>query len=279
MCVKAYDLAELAVRNLRESILRNSLTTIGISVGVASLVAMLSLGIGLQQLATRRLVRSGLFDTVVVTSRRDLRNFNRDEDQGGPAPAESPALDEPSRQKIEKLSNVTEAYPDLRFITSFTYETKPHLTMVAGVPESYRTNDAFEGMQGKVLEAVAAFTQANERVVGQLVELSSNAAREGLRAMGELQTAAMDAARAIPMPSAPTETLEDLRRDPFAWYRKGFQAVAESTQRAAKLIETNAQIVARNAERLQASTAASAKEIEQAASGYASRMKDIYTRA
>jgi len=141
------------------------------------------------------------------------------------------------------------------------------------------TNCQFEGMQGKVLEAVAAFAQANERVVGQLVELSSTAAREGLRAMGELQTAAMDAARAIPMPSAPTETLEDLRRDPFAWYRKGFQAVAESTQRAAKLIETNAQIVARNAERLQASTAASAKEIEQAASGYASRMKDIYTRA
>ncbi len=147
--MKAYDLAELAVRNLRESILRNSLTTIGISVGVASLVAMLSLGIGLQQLATRRLVRSGLFDTVVVTSRRDLRNFNRAEDQGGPAPAESPALDEPSRQKIEKIPNVTEAYPDLRFITSFAYEAKPHLTMVAGVPESYRANDAFEGMQGR----------------------------------------------------------------------------------------------------------------------------------
>ena len=146
--MKAYDLAELAVRNLRESVLRNSLTTVGISVGVASLVAMLSLGIGLQQLATRRLVKSGLFDTVVVTSRRDLRNFNRDEDQGGLAPAESPALDEPSRQKIERLPNVTEAYPDLRFITSFTYDDKPHLTMVAGVPASYRTNDAFEGIQG-----------------------------------------------------------------------------------------------------------------------------------
>ena len=46
--MKAYDLAELAIRNLRESVLRNSLTTVGISVGVASLVAMLSLGIGLQ---------------------------------------------------------------------------------------------------------------------------------------------------------------------------------------------------------------------------------------
>jgi putative ABC transport system permease protein len=155
--VKAYDLAELAIRNLRESVLRNSLTTVGISVGVASLVAMLSLGIGLQQLATRRLVRSGLFDTVVVTSRRDLRNFNRNEDSGrGPDPAESPALDEPSRHKIEQLPNVVEAYPDLRFITSFTYEDKPHLTMVAGVPASYRTNDAFDGMQGRFYSSETA---------------------------------------------------------------------------------------------------------------------------
>ena len=146
--MKAYDLAELAVRYLRESVLRNSLTTVGISVGVASLVAMLSLGIGLQQLATRRLVRSGLFDTVVVTSRRDLRNFNRGDDAGGLDPAQSPVLDEPSRQKIEQLPNVMEAYPDLRFITSFTYDEKPRLTMAAGVPFSYKTNDAFEGMQG-----------------------------------------------------------------------------------------------------------------------------------
>ncbi|MGB8969528.1 MAG: ABC transporter permease, partial [Candidatus Sulfotelmatobacter sp.] len=84
--MKLPDLTELALRNLRESVLRNSLTTIGISVGVASLVAMLSLGIGLQQLASRRLMKSGLFDTVVVTSRRDLRNFGRDreEERNGP---------------------------------------------------------------------------------------------------------------------------------------------------------------------------------------------------
>ncbi len=154
--MKAYDLAELAVRNLRESVLRNSLTTVGISVGVASLVAMLSLGIGLQQLATRRLVRSGLFDTVVVTSRRDLRNFNRSDDAGALDPAQSPVLDEPSRKKIEQLPNVMEAYPDLRFITSFTYDDKPHLTMAAGVPFSYKTNDAFEGLQGSFFSSDTA---------------------------------------------------------------------------------------------------------------------------
>jgi putative ABC transport system permease protein len=154
--MKAYDLAELAVRNLRESVLRNSLTTVGISVGVASLVAMLSLGIGLQQMANRRLVRSGLFDTVVVSSRRDLRNFNRSEDAGAPDPAQSPVLDEPSRQKIEQLPNVVEAYPDLRFITSFTYDDKPHLTMAAGIPFSFKTNDAFEGMQGQFFSSDTA---------------------------------------------------------------------------------------------------------------------------
>jgi putative ABC transport system permease protein len=146
--MKLPDLTELAFRNLRESVLRNSLTTIGISVGVASLVAMLSLGIGLQQLASRRLMKSGLFDTVVVTSRRDLRNFNREEQRSGPAPGESRILDEPTRAEIEHLANVLEAYPDIRFITELRYEDKPHLTTVAALPASAQSNDAFEGVQG-----------------------------------------------------------------------------------------------------------------------------------
>ncbi len=146
--MKLPDLTELALRNLRESLLRNSLTTIGISVGVASLVAMLSLGIGLQQLASRRLMKSGLFDTVVVTSRRDLRNFNREEERSGPAPGESRVLDEPTRKEIERLPNVIEAYPDIRFITELRYEDKPHLTTIAALPASAKSNDAFESVQG-----------------------------------------------------------------------------------------------------------------------------------
>ena len=122
--MKTYDLAELAMRNLRESSLRNSLTTVGISVGVASLVAMLSLGIGLQKLATRRLEKSGLFDTVVVTSRRELRGFGREDEQRGTAcAAESRALDESARQEIEHLPNVLGAYPDIRFVTELATKT------------------------------------------------------------------------------------------------------------------------------------------------------------
>src|SRR5712672_4201451 len=71
--MKLRDLSELAARNLREAILRNSLTTLGVAVGVASLVAMLSLGVGLQTLASDRLTKSGLFDAIFVSSRRDFR--------------------------------------------------------------------------------------------------------------------------------------------------------------------------------------------------------------
>lgn len=137
----------------------------------------------------------------------------------------------------------------------------------------------FQGVQGKVMEAVSAFAQANERVVSELIDLSSTAAREGLRAIVELQAAAMETARSIQVPGIPRpESIEDLRRDPFVWYRNGFQALADSAQRAAKLAETNVQIVTRNMERLQASADHAAREIEQAASGYVSRMKDVYTK-
>jgi putative ABC transport system permease protein len=154
--MKFYDVADLAIRNLRESVFRNSLTTMGISVGVASLVAMLSLGIGLQQLASRRLQKSGLFDTVVATSRRDLRNF-REHREDGPPPAESPSLDEPARKKIEQIPGVVEAYPDIRFVTEVRFDGKPHLTTVAGIPFSAKNNnDAFDGMQGSFFSSDAS---------------------------------------------------------------------------------------------------------------------------
>jgi len=146
--VKLPDLTELALRNLRESILRNSLTTIGISVGVASLVAMLSLGTGLQQLFTRRLAKSGLFDTIYVSSRREMRGMGRQEERNGPLPGESRVLDEAARAEIERLANVSEAYPDIRFATELRFQDKPHLTMISALPQSAKTNDAFESIQG-----------------------------------------------------------------------------------------------------------------------------------
>ncbi len=147
--MKTYDLTELALRNLRESSLRNSLTTIGISVGVASLVAMLSLGIGLQKLATRRLAKLRAFrHRGRHVAPRSARLQSRRRTRSTASAAESRTLDEPARQEIERLPDVLEAYPDIRFITELRYQDKPHLTMVSGIPDSARSNDAFSGIQG-----------------------------------------------------------------------------------------------------------------------------------
>jgi predicted membrane-bound mannosyltransferase len=95
----------------------------------------------------------------------------------------------------------------------------------------------------------------------------------------ELTSAALEAAREISLPGLPqADMLDELRRDPLAWYRKGLQAVADGTQRATKLVETNAQIVARNAEHFQAFAERTAKEIESAGNTYVNRMREIYSR-
>jgi len=147
--MKAHDLVELATRNLRESVLRNSLTTVGIAVGVASLVAMLALGVGLQQMAGSRLSRSGLFDTVVVFSRRDYSSFDRAERRANPSPADSRALDLDARREMETLPDVVEVYPEIRFPTEIRYADRSHFTTVAGLPLSAQENDAFEQMIGR----------------------------------------------------------------------------------------------------------------------------------
>ena len=146
--MKARDLGELALRNLREALLRNSLTTLGVAVGVASLVAMLSLGVGLQELASKRLANSGLFDTVLVSSRSNLRGLGRTGAANSSSPHESRALDQDARKEMEHLPNVVEVYPQIRFPTEVRYGGNSYSTMVAGIPASSRGNGAFEGVQG-----------------------------------------------------------------------------------------------------------------------------------
>jgi len=146
--VKIRDLTELAGRNLREALLRNSLTTMGIAVGVASLVAMLSLGVGLQELASKRLSSSGLFDAVFVAPRMNDRGFERDQRPSPGSGDHSRPLDQAAREQMAKLPNVVEVYPEIRFSTDILYAGNPYMSMVAGIPESARNGGAFDGMKG-----------------------------------------------------------------------------------------------------------------------------------
>ncbi len=143
-------MVELAGRNLREAGLRNSLTTLGIGVGVASLVAMLSLGIGLQRLFNQALGRSGLFDSIFVTQRQEFRGPRAQPvDMAPPKP-----LDDVARDAFTKLTGVAEVYANFSAVGEFRLEgSKPedtHFSVVGGLPPSARGSDAFDDFHGRV---------------------------------------------------------------------------------------------------------------------------------
>ena len=131
-------------------------------------------------------------------------------------------------------------------------------------------------MSAKALEAVSALAEANQRVLGQFIEMSSTAAAERLRTVGELQAAAVEAARsALPTMTA-HEALDELRQDPLAWYRRGLGVAVDGTQRLFKLLDTNAQIVSRSAQRFQGAADRNGKEIQDAVRTCATRVRDIF---
>jgi len=158
--MKPRDLTDLALRNLREALLRNALTTLGVAVGVASLVAMVSIGVGLQQLASKRLSQSGLFDTIFVTPKNAFRGMGRPQrDPDADKPGHP--LDDDARREFEKLPNVIEVYPQVRFFTEVRFNNKPYATVVAGMPDSSRNSGAFDGMQGNFFSS----SSANEAIL------------------------------------------------------------------------------------------------------------------
>jgi hypothetical protein len=136
----------------------------------------------------------------------------------------------------------------------------------------------FAQMQNKALEAFSVLADMNHRVLQGLVGLSASTAKEGLRTYAELQSATVEAARAA-QPISGADTLTTLRENPFAAYQKSLLGLVEGTQKAFRLIEANAQVVTRTAERVQASAEQTAREIQETLTASVNRLKEIYARA
>ncbi len=195
--MKYQDLTDLALRNLREAILRNALTTLGVAVGVASLVAMLSLGVGLQQLASKRLSQSGLFDTILVTTKNTFRGMGRPQREAESSKPPRP-LDEDARHELEKLPNVIEVYPQVRFYTEVRFNDKPYATVVAGMPDSSRSSGAFDGMQGNFFSSATA----DEAILQ--IEFAKELCSNSGSLIGQFLTLRYAERQAIPAPGGDT---------------------------------------------------------------------------
>jgi hypothetical protein len=132
---------------------------------------------------------------------------------------------------------------------------------------------------GKTVEGMAAWAEANQRVLRELVDLSVGAAKEGVRLYAELQQGAIEAVR-----DSQTTALrwqagwQDGAKDPMQWYQKALVEGVDNAQKFFRLMEGNAQAVTRSAERLHASAEQAGKGIQETFEATVSRVKDTYTR-
>ena len=159
------DTLGLALRNLGEAKLRTSLTTIGVSIGIASLAGMVSLGVGLQDQFVDRFTKSGMFDTITVTPGQDRPGFVAGLGQGGrragfgarrragqaaqsspEAPVLRSDLNDETIKELAALDEVKEVYPSVGVPVEVKYGDESEGSFVTGVPMSAKDHGAFQSI-------------------------------------------------------------------------------------------------------------------------------------
>lgn len=139
--------------------------------------------------------------------------------------------------------------------------------------------EVFNQATGKGIEALTLWAEANQRVMRDLVELSTGAAKEGIRLYADMQQGAIDAFREGQAAALRWQaTWQEAPRDPVQWYQKAVAEAVDGTQKWFQFIEGNAQAVTRSAERLQASAEQTGKGIQKTFGELVDRMKDVYGR-
>ncbi len=141
-----------------------------------------------------------------------------------------------------------------------------------------KLEELFGQFTGKAVEALALWADANQKILRELVDLSASTAKEGVRLYAELQSSAVEAVKGgQEFVLRSQDELQDIQKDPLAWYQKSLIEGVDAGQQAFKLLEGNAQAMTQSAERLQASAEQASKEIQQTFASLGNRLKALYT--
>ena len=143
--------------------------------------------------------------------------------------------------------------------------------------EHRKTEEMFGQFAGKVVETMSAWADANQRVLRELVELSTATAKEGVRLCGELQQGAIETLRASHAAATRWQSAwTDDTKDPVRLYQKALLSGVDGVEKAVKLMEGQAQAITRSAERIQTSAEQAGKGIQETYSTVVERMKGVY---
>jgi hypothetical protein len=137
--------------------------------------------------------------------------------------------------------------------------------------------EIFGQLAGKMVETMTVWADANQRVLRELVELSTATAKEGVRLCGELQQGAIETLRSTQSAAARWQgAWSDGAKDPAQLYQKALLSGVDGVERAVKLMEGQAQAITRSAERIQTSAEQAGKGIQETYATVVEKMKAYF---
>jgi hypothetical protein len=137
--------------------------------------------------------------------------------------------------------------------------------------------EIFGQLAGKMVETMTVWADANQRVLRDLVELSTATAKEGVRLCGELQQGAIETLRSTQSAAARWQgAWSDGAKDPAQLYQKALLSGVDGVERAVKLMEGQAQAITRSAERIQTSAEQAGKGIQETYATVVEKMKAYF---
>jgi hypothetical protein len=143
--------------------------------------------------------------------------------------------------------------------------------------EQKKVEEMFGQLTGKVVDTMSAWADGNQRVLRELVELSTATAKEGVRLCGELQQGALETLRSSQAAATRWQNAwSDGTKDPAQLYQKALLSGVDGVEKAVKLMEGQAQAITRSAERIQVSAEQAGKGIQATYAAVVEKMKGVY---
>src|SRR5262252_3643247 len=198
------DILHLALRNLRQAKLRAGLTMMGVIVGVAVIVTMVSFGLGLQRNMLARFKALDLFNEMNVFGKSLAgiasgfdRNPGRDPERDRPArilqsdKAPTRMLDDAAIAEVAKLPGVAYVEPNISFVVYVRANGHALAQMVGGAAVPNASSRFKEFVGGRMMDAAGDEVVVNERftrnfgfakpadAVGQTIEFLTPADNRG----------------------------------------------------------------------------------------------------
>jgi hypothetical protein len=134
-------------------------------------------------------------------------------------------------------------------------------------------------LAGLGTETLTVWTDATQRAVRDVLELSTQATQEGARQLTEWQQTNLDLMREMQAATLRwTQLWPEFFRDPIRGYQRSLEESIDTTHRVFELTRRNAETLAQSCQRLERAADDATRTLGETFRDASTRMQDVYAR-